>query len=73
MHDAALVGQGHVGAGQHVAGDRLPEDFHAQGIGYDFFGFALEVWVDEGDVVVCGGTSCQSVSPCDVLALLDGG
>src|ERR1700743_1285805 len=53
MHDTAWVGEGHVRAGEDVAGDGLPEDFDAERISYDFFGFALKVGVHEGDVVVC--------------------
>ena len=52
MHDAALVRESHVRAHEHVVGDGLAEDFDAQDVGDYFFGFALEVWVDEGDVVV---------------------
>lgn len=52
MDEAALVGQGHVGARQDVGGDGLAEDLDAQRVGDDLFGLALQVWVDEGDVVV---------------------
>lgn len=52
VHDAALVGQRHVGADEHVVGDGLPEDVDAQHVGDYLFGFALEIGVYEGDVVV---------------------
>lgn len=52
MDDTALVGEGHVGACQDVVGDGLAEDFDAQGVGEDFFGFALQVRVHDCDVVV---------------------
>lgn len=32
MHDPALVGEGHVRAGEDVVGDRLAEDFYAQDV-----------------------------------------
>ena len=46
------AGEGHVGAREDVGGDGLAEDFDAEGVGDDFFCFALQVRVDEGDVVV---------------------
>lgn len=52
MHEAALIGEGHVGAGEDVVGDCLPEDLDAEDVGDDFLAFALEVGVYEGDVVV---------------------
>lgn len=52
VHDAALVAQAHVAAGQDIVRDRLAEDLDAEDVGDDFFGFALEVRVHEGDVVV---------------------
>lgn len=52
MHEAALVRERHVAACEHVGGDRLAEDFDAQGVGDDLFGLALEIRVHEGDVVV---------------------
>lgn len=52
MYDAALVGESHVGADQDVVGDGLAEDVDAEDVGDYFFGFALDVRVDEGDVVV---------------------
>ena len=33
VHDAALVGEGHVGACEDVVGDGLAEDFDAEDIG----------------------------------------
>ena len=52
MYDAALVGKCHVGTYEDVVGDGLTEDFDAEDVGDYFFGFALEIGVDEGDVVV---------------------
>lgn len=33
MHDASLIGEGHVGARQNVVGDGLAEDFYPEDIG----------------------------------------
>jgi len=52
VYDAALVGESHVGADEDVVGNGLAEDFDAEDVGDYFFGFALEVGVHEGDVVV---------------------
>jgi hypothetical protein len=52
MDDAALVAESHVGTDEDVIGDRLPENLDAEDIGDYFFGFALEVGMHEGDVVV---------------------
>lgn len=52
MHDAALVGKGHVRTDEDIVGNGLAEDFDAEDVGDYFFGFALEVRMDEGDVVV---------------------
>lgn len=54
VHEAALVREGHVGADEDVVGDGLPEDLDAEDVGDDLLRLALEVGVDEGDVVVCG-------------------
>ena len=52
MDDAALIGESHVRTDQYIIGDRLAEYFDAQDVGNYFFGFAFEIGVDEGDVVV---------------------
>lgn len=52
MHDAALVRESHVGTDQNVVRNRLSENFNAEHVGDYFFGFALEIGVDEGDVVI---------------------
>jgi len=52
VHDAALVGKGHVRTDEDIVGNGLAEDFDAEDVGDYFFGFALEVRMDEGDVVV---------------------
>ena len=37
---------------EDVICDRLPEDFDLQHVGNDLLGFAINVWVYEGDIVV---------------------
>jgi hypothetical protein len=54
VHDAAGIRERHVRAHEHVIGYGLPEDFDAEDVSYYFFGFALDVGVDKGDVVVGG-------------------
>lgn len=52
VHEAALVGQAHVAADQHVVGNGLAEDLNAQHVGDDLLRLALEIWVHQGDVVI---------------------
>lgn len=52
MNDPALVRERHVRAGQDVVGDGLPEHLDAERVGDYFFGFSLQVGVDQGHVVV---------------------
>jgi negative regulator of replication initiation len=52
VHEAALVRQRHVAADEHVVGHRLAEDLDAEHVGDDLLRLALQVRVDEGDVVV---------------------
>lgn len=68
MDEAALVGEGHVAAHEDIVGDSLAEDLYAEDVGDDLFSLALEVWVDEGDVVVGGDDVAEGGE-----ALLDAG
>jgi hypothetical protein len=52
VHEPARIRERHVGAGEDVGSDGLAEDLDAERVGDDLFGLALEVRVDEGDVVV---------------------
>ena len=54
MYDTAGIGECHVGADKHIVGDGLPEDFDAEDISDYLFGFALDIGMDKGDVVVSG-------------------
>ena len=47
-----MVGESHVGADENVICDCLAEDFDAKNICNYFFGFALQVRVNKGDMVV---------------------
>lgn len=60
MHEGALVGDGGVGAYEDVVCDGLAEDFDFEDVGNDLFGFSVDVWVDEGDIVVAGDDVAQS-------------
>lgn len=44
--ERSLVRDGRVGTDEHVVADGLTEDFDFEDVGDDFFGFAVEVWVD---------------------------
>jgi len=52
MYDTALVGECHVGADEDVICDCLTEDFDTENVCNYFFGLALEIGVDEGNVIV---------------------
>ncbi|KAJ3530863.1 hypothetical protein NMY22_g8394 [Coprinellus aureogranulatus] len=52
MHESTLVGNRTITPNKDVIGDRLPEYFDFEHVGDDFLGFAVDVGVDEGDVVV---------------------
>ena len=54
VDEATLVGEAHVASHEHVVGNRLAEHLDAEDIGDDLFRLALEVGVDEGNVIVCG-------------------
>lgn len=60
MYEAALVCYRAVAAHQDVVCDRLTENLDFQDIGDDLFCFAVDVWVDEGDVVI----ACNNISEC---------
>lgn len=68
VDEAALVGQGHVASDEDVIGDSLAEDLYAKHVGDDLFRLALQVRVDEGDVVVGGDDVAEGGE-----ALLDAG
>lgn len=52
MYKPALVRDRAIAAHQDVIGDGLSEDLDLEDIGDDLLGLAVDVWVDEGDVVV---------------------
>lgn len=52
VHEAALVGQAHVAADQHVVGHGLAEDLDAQHVGNDLLRLALEIRMHQRDVIV---------------------
>ena len=52
VDDTTGVAQAHVGTNKDVVGDSLSEDLDTQDIGDNLLGLALQIGVDEGDVVV---------------------
>jgi hypothetical protein len=56
---AALVGENAVRADQRVAGDGVPESLDAEDVGDDVLSLAVDVRVDERDVVVAGNNVAE--------------
>lgn len=54
MYETALVGDGTITSDKDVVGDRLPEYLDFEDVCDDFLCFAVDVGVDECDVVVAG-------------------
>lgn len=52
VNDSSLVGESHVGADENIVGDGLAENLDTKHVGDDLLGFAFDIWVHEGDVVV---------------------
>jgi hypothetical protein len=52
VHESSLVRDGTITSHQDIIGDCLPEDFDLQHVGNNLLGFAINVWMYEGDVVV---------------------
>jgi len=52
VYESSLVRYSAITSHEDVIGDCLPEDFDLQYVGDDLLGFAINVWVYEGDVVV---------------------
>ena len=52
MDDTTLVGKCHIGSDKDIVGNGLTENFNTEDIGNNFFGFALKIWMDKGDMVV---------------------
>ena len=60
MDEAALIGQGAVGADEDVVGHGLSEHFDLEHVGQNLLGLAVQVRMDEGDVVVAGNHISES-------------
>ena len=52
MNESPLVRDGAITSNEDIVGDRLSEDFDLQHVGDDLLGFAIDVWVYKGDVVI---------------------
>lgn len=59
VHERALVAYPAVTSDEDVVGDGLPEDFDLEYVGNDLFSLAVNVGVDEGDIVVAGDDVAQ--------------
>jgi hypothetical protein len=63
VDEAALVGEGAVAADEDVGRDRLPEDLDLEDVGDDLLGLAVDVRVDEGDIVVARDDVAEGRQP----------
>lgn len=52
MDEATLIAKSTVGADKDVAGDGLAEDFDTEDVGDDLLSLAIQIGMDEGDIVV---------------------
>ena len=52
MHEPSLIRDGTVTSHKYIIGNRLSEDFDLQDVSDDLFRFAIDVRMDEGDMVV---------------------
>lgn len=76
MHDAALIGEGHVGACEDVVGDGLAEDFDAEDVG-DSGNVCQLSCLDVDQGWACGAvmevlTSLPSLARCPDVRVLHG-
>lgn len=60
MYETALVCDGTITSDEDVVGDGLAEYFDLEDVCDDFFRFAVDVGVDECDVVVAGDDVAES-------------
>lgn len=76
MHETTLVGDGTITSDEDVVGDCLPEHLDLEDVCDDFFCFAIDVGVDECDVVVAGNDVAESgetlLDALDADAIWDG-
>jgi hypothetical protein len=59
VDEGALIADGAIAPDEDVIGDGLTEDLDLEDVGDDLLGLAIEVRVDEGDVVVAGDDVAQ--------------
>ena len=58
MYETALIADDTITSNEDVISDSLSEDLDLEDICDDFFGFTVNVWMDEGDIIV----ACNHVS-----------
>jgi hypothetical protein len=52
VHKPTLVGDGAIGTDEYVVCNRLTEDLHFEYVRNNLLRFTVNVWMDEGDIVV---------------------
>jgi hypothetical protein len=52
MNKASLICYGTVASNEDIIGNHLPEDFDLQYVCDDLLCLAINVWVNEGDIVI---------------------
>jgi hypothetical protein len=72
VYHAALIREDRIRPDERVAGDRLPEDLDAEGVGDDVLRLAVDVRVHERDVVVAGDDVAEGREPLFDAPHLDG-
>lgn len=59
VNEAALIANGTIGSNENVVGDGLSENFDLQNVRNNFLGFAINIRVHKGDIVVAGDYVAQ--------------
>jgi hypothetical protein len=60
MHQTSLVADSTVTADEDILRDGLSKDLDFQNVGDDFLCLSIDIWVNQGDVVV----ACDHISKC---------
>ena len=60
MEEAALVAEGTIGADKNLVSDGLTKYFDLENVSDNFFGFAVQVGMDEGYIVVTSNNVAKS-------------
>jgi len=60
MYQSSLIADSTVTADEDILCDGLPKDLDFQNVGDDFLCLSIDVWVDQGDMVI----ACDHISKC---------